>query len=84
MKATNTFSSCPVQDRDEQQQRSGTTTNGYRDYLWLDSLALVVSCEERGEECESDDPDVAFLNDAMLEARSLQDDVLSLTEPVHH
>ena len=43
----------------------------------------MLSCEEWGEECESNDPDVAFLNDAMLEEGFLQDDALMIF-PVHH
>ena len=72
MECTSNFSSA-IKGRDEQQEESCATTNGYKFYLWLVLCDVKgVYHEERGEELkvkdESDDFEVAFLNDAMLEA----------------
>ena len=79
------FSSSAIQGRDELLEESGATTNGYKFYSWLVLRDFKgVYGEEWGEESkeedDTDDLDVAFLNDAMLEAGFLQDDILLLRE----
>ena len=92
MVCTSDSSYTAFQDRDELQEGSGTITIGYKDYSWLVLHGFKdVYHEEWGEESrgedKSDNLDAAFLNDAMLEAGFLQDDILLLREsdiPVHH
>lgn len=87
MVCTSDSSYTAFQDRDELQEGSGKITIGYKDYSWLVLHGFKdVYREEWGpgeesrREDESDNVDAAFLNDAMLEAGFLQDDILLLRE----
>ena len=85
MVCTSDSSYTAFQDRDELQEGSGTITIGYKDYSWLvlhgfkDVYREEWGEESRGED-ESDNLDAEFLNDAILEAGFLQDDILLLSE----